>query len=384
MRRIAVILFCWLFLTGLLPAQQAFVCEGQFFLTLTNDAQSGLVEVGIDPDDLSVTFDPLFPALGDYINAIGYSSTEHLIYGVNMTTQELIRIDGVGQVTVLADLPMNSNYLYPAGDISPDGRYLWISGGTGAALTGKDKELIRVDLATPGYPATVFPIGGVEVRMLDLAFDPLTGILYGFDAYQARLVVIDPTTAVVSTPFPSAWGVTSTVGSLFFDAFGRLFGYGNDGMGTQNTLFFIDKLTGQVVPQGIGPAASNTDACSCPYTVALSKAAMPRQVYPCEEIRYTYYLANGAGYDQQGLRLRDTFPAGFEVVEIVHQPPGGSWQSSLGTELVDLVDFSLHPGIDSLVLQVRVPPGAEGAYPTQAHLTGLPPVLGLERFSDDP
>ncbi|MEM9985239.1 MAG: hypothetical protein AAF804_09105, partial [Bacteroidota bacterium] len=137
----------WLFSsTGLLLGQAPFICDGDFFLSLTPSGQgsvSTFYQLSIDPLG-TVNFSQLLSSPGlDAINAVGHRSTDNFVYGVNPNTHALYRIDSLGTLTFLAfitGIDPNSSWL--AGDCSPDGQYLVISGNDGTSL-------IQIDLTSP-------------------------------------------------------------------------------------------------------------------------------------------------------------------------------------------------------------------------------------------
>ncbi|MCB0644894.1 MAG: hypothetical protein KDC44_24780, partial [Phaeodactylibacter sp.] len=220
--------------------------------------------------------------------------------------------------------------------------------------------------------------------MFDIAFDPTSGQLYGFDSNNDRLVTVDIASGLVSTPFEATPFIKIT-GSLFFNAFGQLFAYGSTGLETeQNTFFRIDKTNGTALPATMGPNAEGTDACSCPYTVQMIKTVAPQQAYNCEEVTYTFTIANTSGEDQHNIDFEDFLPPGFMLTDIVYNPFGGVLNSPLGSEWLSIADMTLPVGIDSLIVRAEVGDVASGHYGNQATLNNLPPALGGTRLSDNP
>src|SRR5690606_33564564 len=126
---------------------------------------------------------------------------------------------------------------------------------------------------------TTIPINQ-PAQIFDIAFHPVTDVLYGYDSGTQRLVRIDPATGNISFSFPPS-GVPFSTGSLFFDAYGNLFAYGSPTFtAPQNRLYSIDPVTGASTPLFDGPDAEASDGCSCPYTIALTKTVQPQQAFP--------------------------------------------------------------------------------------------------------
>ncbi len=364
-------------------SQVPFTCEDQFFMTFTTPP-STLNEVVINAQS-NVEFRSINNNLGIIINAAGYRSTDNFIYCIAPVTQQLIRLDANGGITVLAQLPLNPLFAYFAGDITPDGRFMVLI-GTGTLPTGQNvaSELVRIDLDSPTFALTRTPIS-TGALIFDIAFNPITGQLYGYDSNGLRLVRINENTGAISFSFPSfnAPGIT---GSIFFDAFGRLYAYGsaNSTNDIQNRLFEIDPDTGFSRLMTNGPTAEATDGCSCPYTVQLTKSVNRESVYPCNEIEYTFTIANTSGRTQQGLRLDDALPAGFTFVRVSSNPLTSALLSQTGDNRFVLDNMQVPVGKHEIKIIVRVGNTKPGEYKNQARLLNLPQSLGNTRVSDDP
>jgi uncharacterized protein DUF6923 len=139
----------------------------------------------------------------------------------------------------------------------------------GATAAGSAGELYILDATSGAMIQDVGPLNnatGTNYPVTGLAFHPLTGVLYGSTGNTpaetgARLIVIDPSTALVSVigsfnagPINSS-GTPSTMADLAFDAGGDLFGIGSIG-GPQ--LYSIDILTGQATVIGSTGLTSTT------------------------------------------------------------------------------------------------------------------------------
>ncbi|MCB9276700.1 MAG: gliding motility-associated C-terminal domain-containing protein [Lewinellaceae bacterium] len=364
-----------------LQAQPPFVCRGNFYLVITPQSSSSLYEVTIDATTGNVVFQDL-PAsgMGFTLNGIGYRSVDNYIYGVDHLSGWLYRIDGNGAATFLA-IPTAANpaYTYPAGDVSPDGKYLVVM----SVANNHNSALLKIDLESPTFASQSISVSGVNTLCYDISFDPLDGTLYGWDSGGSRLVVIDPATGYITAPFPSTPN-TGTLGSFFVDAFGNLYGYGQQGFGgSQNTLFQFDKATGQATILTTGPAAGRTDGCSCPYTLEMIKRVNPLETVPCTELTYDFEIANSSGRTQEGLAFEDQFPEDFRITAI-NNPFGGTVTGGLGTNSLRIEGLSIPPGIHIIRVKVEVLPNALGTYKNQASLSGLPQELGGTVLSDNP
>ena len=381
-----IIIFLLGWLIHGLQGQTPFSCEGQFYITLTNSSNSGLSEVTIDPISQNVVFRTVRSNMQVQINAIGYRSTDNLIYGVHPIEHYLYQVDRNGSVIQLTQLNLNNNYVYFAGDITPDGQYLILIGATNSGApgtNGQDRELVRVNLEDSNYPISTIPLSGLSVRMLDIAFDPISGKLYGYDSNDDRLMLIDMVTGAVTTNYART-PLLDFAGSLFFDAFGKLYAYGSVGGFAQNTLVQIDKERGKVTIEASGPSAQGTDACSCPYTIEMSKTVWPEVTVGCSEVEYFFTIANSSGKIQSGIDFYDALPDGFSLVKLKKNPFGGQLISQTGDGTLQIEKMSVPPGIDTLIVQVQVGEVPSGVYNNQSVLMNLSESLGGTRYSDNP
>jgi uncharacterized repeat protein (TIGR01451 family) len=364
-------------------AQTPFVCQDQFFLTFVQPPTS-LNEVTIN-DQGNVDFITINGNIGLSLNAAGYRSTDNFIYCLSPGTRELVRLDRNGSAEILANLPLSIFLNYYGGDITPDGRYLILIGTSQPNnAPSVSVELVRVDLTSPTYDIQTIGLNG-NALIFDIAFNPITGVLYGYDSNGSRLVRVDPNNGNVSTPF-QAQVAPSVTGSLFFDAFGNLFAYGSQGpfSESQNSLYQIDTQTGRATFLTSGAAVEASDGCSCPYTIQLLKTVEPRVSFPCDEVEYTFTIANTTGRSQENLVLNDRLPDEFTFVSVSSNPLGGTLASQAGDNFFRLTNLSVPVGEHRISILVNTGSGGSGFFRNQATLSNLPTELGTIRRSDDP
>lgn len=358
--------------------QQPFECRGQYFLSLTrpNRITSELYEVNVGSDGRTISLDTINPSTGMILNAMGYRITDNFIYGMDPETKRLRRVGRDGRAQDLGiPLGIPREPIFFAGDITPDGRYLILIGLRG------NPQIVKVDLEDPNYRVSFVNLSITNPGIVDIAFDPFTGILYGHDFNLKRLVTIDPNTGVVFTGFPVQLNV-GELGALFFDSFGNLFGYGSYGTPDQNKFVAINKRTGAISILGQGPNSVGQDGCSCPYTIELLKTVSVDSIVPCSEVYYTFTLSNASGATRNGINLFDDFPSDLVPKAVVSNPFGGNVLIS-GNRL-SISNMTIPKGIDSIKVLVEVSPTALGVYNNQAVLTGLQNAFGGRTVSDNP
>ena len=369
-----------------ITAQVPFVCRGDYYLTLRSRQFNELFTIDIDPITQRATFSrvPGFPD-GYHLNAMGYRSTDNFIYIIELNTTSLLRVHGDGSIAQLRTLSELPSLRYFAGACTPDGNYLIISGspqdfGFGSANT----NLVFIDLRNSRHETRELRMRDNRTLFFDMAFDPFTGICYSYDVNNRALITVDiedGTTRQIGRPDQ----IANSMGTLFFDAFGNLFGYGRpEGSENQNTLFAIDKVTGELTVRTTGESADRSDGCSCPFTIKLSKDVFPRTTVACSEVTYTFTIANATGRVQDGIRFRDVMPEGMEIVEIINNPFGGTQFDTGNPNELFITDMVLPVGLDSLQVRVRTGRDMAGFYRNQAVLDNLSESLGLFTLSDDP
>jgi gliding motility-associated-like protein len=360
-------------------SQLPFTCKGQYYLSLTKggSSSSGLYEVKISDNGNNIYLDTISPSIGLVLNAMGYRITDNFIYGMDPNSSRLRRIGSDG---VAEDLGLPKGIppepLYYAGDVTPDGRYLLLIG-----LGGATAQIIKVDLEHPEYLCSFVPMQDRTVGIVDIAFDPFTGILYGHDLRNKRLVIINPETGAVNNNFPVQQQVDQ-LGALFFDSFGNLYGYGSYGTLSQDKFVSVNKTTGIISLLAQGPLSSGQDGCACPYTLELQKTVYPEIAYPCTEVIYSFIISNGSGTLRPGIQLTDIMPVGLIAKSILYNPFGG--KVFLKDNILSISGMNVNVGIDTIKVVVEVGPDALGVYRNQAVLSGLPPALGSFTYSDNP
>lgn len=370
-------------------AQAPFICDGDFYLSLTDNGNSTIYNITIDPISGNVIFNGLPGNPGNGFNAAGYRVTDNFIYGLNPSSWRLYRLDSLGNGTLLTTLTgAFTNQRIVAADITPDGQYL--VGLTFTPNGGGQTDLIKIDLTSPTFAATTIPLSfasgsNSSATTSDVSFSPISGKLYGYFAGNMdRLCTVDLNTGVIDDQsFPGGQPV-NVLGAMFFDAFGRLNAYGTPaGSNGQNTLFRVDTLSGIITALATGPTASGSDGCSCPYAVELIKRVSPDSTTPCNTLRFTFVMANASGTIQSGIQFSDQFPSGFTISQIISNPFGGTISSGVGSQALVIDNMSIPLGIDSMIVDVYVDTLTTGEFMNQAKITNLPLALGVTVKSDN-
>jgi len=368
-------------------SQGPFTCEGQMYITLSSGQPSKIYEVIINTSN-NVEFVPLGPGnCGEFINALGYRSLDNYMYAIDPTSFEFFQIGNTGLATQIAQLNLNNNFGYYGAAIHPDGQQMIFIGSNSSF---RSVELAFMDFSTLSIVKTVelssASTGNLpNVLCTDIAFDPLTGEVYGFDRINRRLIRIDIETGIVEDDLYPITENAFAMGGVFFDSFGGLFGYDRPFTGANfNTLFRVNKITGEITAIADGPVATDKDGCACPYTIELQKSVFPTVTYPCTEVLYSFILSNASGVTQNGIYFEDYMPDGFTITEILQNPFNGNILSGIGSNELVIENMTVPVGINTIIVRVEIGENLEGFYQNQAMVSGLPNTLGEFTISDNP
>ncbi len=360
-------------------------CDGDYFLSVGIDGSYGFYKIQISPSNNEITFAPLNAGgTNFFVNAVGFRSTDNFIYGL-AGGNNLCRINAAGEASIIATITsLNPELRYYAGDVSPDGQFLFVLGtGTNPSLT---TGLARINLDDFSAEVIDLPIPeGTSLSIADLVFDTETSDVYAFDGHNNRLLKVNPNTGTVNEALYPSTDVADAMGAIFIDAFGDLYGFGTrPGNSVADTFFKINKVTGEVTAEALGPLAGGKDACSCPFSVEIQKSVFPKIALPCDEVTYVFKIANGSSLPQIGVHFLDEMPEDLIITEIIRNPFDGDLVSGVGTNILSIENFTLPQGVDSIIIRAYVDETARGVYKNQAIITNLSEGLGNESLSDDP
>ncbi|MEO0876751.1 MAG: gliding motility-associated C-terminal domain-containing protein, partial [Bacteroidota bacterium] len=238
-----------------------------------------------------------------------------------------------------------------------------------------------INLADGLYTVTdkeLLTLNGDPLFCTDIAFEPNTELVYGYDASSDRLAIINPLSGIADNTFFPQNDVVANTPSLFFDSFGNLFGLGaGDLQTTDVNLFKFNINTGEA--ELFAPAEDlngNSDGCSCPFNLALNQSFNPSTTFSCTRTRLTIRLANLTSSILNNANLSETLDPAFSVEEFIYNPFGGTIESMLGTNEIEISGLNIPIGVDSIVVMVDVGDAPVGLYQQQASLDIINPNLG--------
>jgi len=362
------------------------------FRVLEEQGGTTLQEVFFEPVGQNPEFSDLAYYTGSSINGIAYRPADNLIYGVLLESPYVLcRIDAEYRLERLAELPLPKSMLFVSGDISPDERYLVL---LGYSPDEKGNLLALVDLESPGYETTLLPMARTEparpVHCADIAFHPTLDLLFGFDHAGGRLITIDIDQRLIdNTRYPVSESIQGNMPTIFFDAFGNLFGVGAAEINFANrNVYRFDVVTGQAtLIESLG-LERNQDGCSCPFKVKLLNRVSARRGFPCTRLEFTWTLINRTDRMQVGLRLTDTFPAGTRIAALEPLPFPGEIVRGEGGNILDIRGIDLPIGKYEMRFALAIPEGQplasvfNRAYLENVYLRSLTETETI--LSDDP
>ncbi len=363
-----------LFASGLsLLCQAPFKRTGQVFVSYQNTKE--VSELIISPSNGGPDIKATYPLTFGNLDAIGYRKTDNLIYGISPNNNHLYQLGSDGVSKDLGNVGLDNALLYRAGDVNPNGTALYCFGSDPA--TRKDVHMAVIDLAT--YSTNIIVLTG-STSIADIAFDPGSKDLYGFDSPTARLLKIETNTGLTNTF--SQFDFSNEIFGLYFDSFGDLYGYGSAVFGIVEAFFKIDKNTGKEKVLATGQAYGINDATSCPYSIEMKVEVDPPKTLPCSDIIYTYTIANATEEDWSGIDFVHVLPKGFYLKEILSNPFGPvDTMSQIGS--LKMSNLKLTTRTNSFRFKVKVGDIPKDDYNSQPFLDKLPVLYGSKSLSDN-
>lgn len=353
------LLILWLFAIEV-HGQSQFDCNGRIYRVIEQQGGTSFQELTVEESTGKLDVLDLQFFDNVKINGIAYHPTQNLIYGILLGKQyQLCRIDGKHRMEVLRTLPLPEDMLFVSGDVSPDERYLVLLGFSPDEATNL---VALVDLTASDFPTQLIQVSTTAddrepVYCADIAFHPTTDRLFGFDHLSGRLITIDLINQKIdNTSYPTTEVLRGNVPSIFFDAYGELFGIGspNAGYATNRNFYHFNVDNGTVTFLDELNFESNQDACSCPFKVKLLNRVSSRTAAPCTELTFEFTLINRTDRVQTKVQLTDSLPPYLEIKSVDPLPFTANIISGPGTSLLDIRDITLPIGSASFSMTVLI------------------------------
>ncbi|MGD1852998.1 MAG: hypothetical protein ACFB2W_01990 [Leptolyngbyaceae cyanobacterium] len=359
-----------------------FICDGTFLLAQDENSRYFAVDTGNNQlQPLSSVFGNSFPdPISTYMNGIGFNVQDGYVYGVNPSMGNIYRLASDGTVTDLGN-PTNLPNSVFSGDVDGNGVYY--------AHTGQ--WLYQVDVSG----ATAIRTGRIQlsrtVKADDVAFNPVNGLLYGFDKDNDVVVEINPATGQVvnfTTQYESGTTSITQAGASYFDVFGDFYAYQNNG--GRLVRFSLDLPNNIALGSNYatGRNVSKNDGAACPYGPLIQKDVSTTTVEAGDTVTYTYKIGNQNPFSLSGVSFRDVLPStdGRTYVSgSLVNPLGGIVNTYGNSQQLEIIGMNI-PANQTAIFSVQVlipsdtPPGELF---NQAELENIPIGFGGPRLLSD-
>lgn len=285
-----VLVFLVIFSSGVASyAQPSFNCSGLVYQVAASDARGN---VSLYAFNINTGLRKEIKALGRPINAIGYNSTDNMIWGYDQGvtpsgeyTNQIVRIDSLGNMTSFS-IPNLPADIYNTADFIGDGYLVFYRTDTGTSTRSyymvdlkstRSTYLKLVDPLITGYPEKTGPSFATTMSALtftnDMAFNPTTGNLVGLGtgaSNQGKIVRLNPNTGDVTVNDSRVTGdglelVTGAFGATFIDAGSPNFLYVFSN--TTGRFYRINLTTNTATLLSSASSALNNDGASCPSAI---------------------------------------------------------------------------------------------------------------------
>jgi len=386
-------------------AQPIFPCNGDFLFTrqFAPGPNTYISQVTFSPSGNLAITDPGTISPASNTNASvqynGYVWTQ--AWGAPVFTLLRVASDYTTTAFTVAGMPATTNF-NNAG-VDKNGLMYILSNSNPVNL-----YTINLSSGTPVFvntrAVTGLPSATDAVVWGDITIDPTTNRVYCWyhpnPAPTSNIVGLYEITNIATTPVLIKIGVAQpyTLGSLFFNDRGELFGYGSANLGaTQDRIFSINKATGAISQAGLPTTpVSQSDGCECNFRVSLDReVSVPVMEIPkcgTDSFSYTFTIRNYTVSSIASLTFSDTLDS-----RLSYLTQTGSFQTELraiyGASATVTIS-SINGGINNVInvtgltvplnatsFKMRVKVDANlfstpAVIQAQAYLRGINPILG--------
>lgn len=298
-------------------------------------------------------------------NAIAINPLNGLMYGVQASSRNLLRINVDGTVTnlgAITGLPVAGAVF--SGEIDDLGNYY-------VKINTNNNQLYKINLTTRA--ATLITLSSSNT-IPDLGYSVATGLLYGVNSVGGQLVSINPSTGTV-TGIGITPGGTISFGAIYTSSTGEVFGVNNAG-----GFYQFNLITGERVLISGAPASNGNDGAHCvtvPITfsadLSVTKVDGVAQYTPGANTTYFVTVKNNGPFGVLNAQVTDFVPAGIPAANVSYTAIAstGSTTTVSGTQtgaINDLVGLPVG-GTVTYTVVVNVPFGYTGNLVNTATVT---------------
>lgn len=309
-------------------------------------------------------------------NAIGLNPLDGKIYGMQVSTTNLLVINTDGSSTNLGAVTSLPAGTYFGGEIDNLGNYYVIANAASGTST-----MYKINIGTKSATPVSLKYANNTAASLylpDMAYNVSTGLLYGVNGFSStstvrQLVTINPISGVVTNI-----GILYTegnYGAMYTSSTGEVFGVRNDG-----GFYQFNLATGErVLISGATPSSAN-DGAHCvnsPITfsadLAITKTDGTTSYTPGTSTTYTVTATNNGPFGVLNAKVEDLVPAGIPTANVTYSAVAsvGSTTSVVGTQIGNINDLIGLPvgGKVTYTVIVNIPFGFTGNLVNTATIT---------------
>ncbi len=329
-----------------LPAVKAqlFPCDGTFYITRYANAGDSTFFGRVDfiPNDINIynigTLTPKTRYNGS-VQYAGYIWTQDFASLANPTQSlALRRFDSSLNSTLFTianSVPAPGSFTYQFNNAGVDkfGTMYLLDNLTPSGTPALGPNLYAIDLSTgvptlkPGYPKLLSGLdAGNPIIWGDITVDPTDNKVYTWyhpNSASTNLVgLYEITNLSAANPTILKVGAQqmSTIGSMFFNERGQMFGYGSVGVGNvQDRLYAINKVTGILTQYGLPDSTvSGSDGCECVFRLSLDRSvsttAINIQKCKRDTFSFNFGLRNTTALTLNNIEVYDTLDSRFSYL----------------------------------------------------------------------
>ena len=209
---------------------------------------------------------PLSP--NSLINAIGYNVLDNYIYGIDMNSGNIVRVNNSGNITVLGIPNGVSTQSYNVGTLDTNGfYYIYISDNPRfyvVDLRPNSTTYMKLVDPTNGYVEQTSNFGtplSTPITISDWGYNPKDGFLYGVRNTDGNVVRVDPTTGQV-TILTTTPALPAIYGAIGIDGSGTMYSIENNSGIVYRYIISGNTATSEVFSQSA--TSTQNDATICP------------------------------------------------------------------------------------------------------------------------
>ncbi len=355
---------------------------------------------------------PFLSPIASYANiqldAIGFNSSDHFLYGVKMESNEIIRLKRNNQTELVGNYLSSDTIYSNAGDCHPNGQFLIHDYRLNEILVFEVEDEFSYVRAIDLYWDPEADVeGDFQIRLFDLVIDPFNpsyaysyqsvgkDLSLGPESTQGSILQINIDYDDLELGKVTPISQTDTdrikhIGGLMFSPLGQLTAYGTaeEGLNAEQEQFYgINIFSGETVDLNINNIGSDiSDGCSCPYSLSFTCLVPDDGMYCNDDVKKVFLtISNNGLLPLENITLRDTMPEGMIIENISDNIDGVIEEGTgIGSDMLVIKNFNIAARSElEITIWLRSVDAPVGNTYYQAFLYDLPPKYGEVYASDN-